>query len=351
MNDLYLIGNGFDLAHGLETSYNHFLLWYLNNFLKKFWQRDHFEDELMTIDRMDANWRIPDKFDTIPNLIKFLEQYHFKRIAKHDFFEKLIKNYRDLKWVDIEYEYYTELINLYKEIESNPQKRNSIIGAVLDLNACFESIKNNLVKYLQSIEITSEKHSQIIEDILIEGNRPKNNEKGDKLYVYFNYTNTMDLYSRKFLPKNNVVHIHGKLSDVNNPIIFGYGDEMHPYYEKMENLNSNDFLKNIKSFGYFKTNNYQKILRFIEGNFNSYTVKILGHSCGISDRILLNTIFEHSNCKAIKIYYHKKSEIENDYFEKTQEISRHFKSSSKGDMRYKIVSFERSIPLMPFTSK
>lgn len=27
MNDLYLIGNGFDLAHGLKTSYNDFLLW------------------------------------------------------------------------------------------------------------------------------------------------------------------------------------------------------------------------------------------------------------------------------------------------------------------------------------
>jgi hypothetical protein len=91
MNDLYLIGNGFDLAHGLKTTYNDFLLWYLNDFLKKFWQRDHFEDDLMTIDRKDAHWRFPDKFDTIPSLIKFLEQYHFKRIAKHDFFEMLIQ--------------------------------------------------------------------------------------------------------------------------------------------------------------------------------------------------------------------------------------------------------------------
>jgi len=143
----------------------------------------------------------------------------------------------------------------------------------------------------------------------------------------------------------NVINIHGKLNDPDNPIIFGYGDEMDPHYEKIENLNNNEFLRNIKSFGYFRTDNYQKVIRFIEGVYNEFTVKILGHSCGLSDRILLNTIFEHPNCKAIKIYYYQKSETENDYFEKTQEISRHFKASGKGDMRTKIVPFSKSTPM------
>ncbi len=30
MNRIVLIGNGFDLAHGLNTSYKHFICWYLN---------------------------------------------------------------------------------------------------------------------------------------------------------------------------------------------------------------------------------------------------------------------------------------------------------------------------------
>lgn len=29
MNRLIIIGNGFDLAHGLKTSYNDFILWYI----------------------------------------------------------------------------------------------------------------------------------------------------------------------------------------------------------------------------------------------------------------------------------------------------------------------------------
>lgn len=30
MNRLVIIGNGFDLAHGLKTSYKDFIRWYLN---------------------------------------------------------------------------------------------------------------------------------------------------------------------------------------------------------------------------------------------------------------------------------------------------------------------------------
>jgi len=119
MNDLYLIGNGFDLAHGLETSYNHFLLWYLNDFLKNIWHRDHFEDELMTIERKGNKLRFPDKFDTVTGLIELLEQYHYKRNAKHDFFENVIKSHRDYKWVDIEYEYYMALVEIFKDLEKD----------------------------------------------------------------------------------------------------------------------------------------------------------------------------------------------------------------------------------------
>ncbi len=35
MNKLILIGNGFDLAHGLKTSYRDFLPWYLNDLIAR----------------------------------------------------------------------------------------------------------------------------------------------------------------------------------------------------------------------------------------------------------------------------------------------------------------------------
>ena len=51
----------------------------------------------------------------------------------------------------------------------------------------------------------------------------------------------------------------------------------------------------------------------------------MGHSCGNSDRTLLNTIFEHENCISIKPYYHKRSDGSDNYIEIVQNISRNFK--------------------------
>jgi hypothetical protein len=46
MNRIVIIGNGFDLAQGLETGYEHFLLDYLKGIIEKinFEVVDNFED-------------------------------------------------------------------------------------------------------------------------------------------------------------------------------------------------------------------------------------------------------------------------------------------------------------------
>lgn len=342
MNDLYLIGNGFDLAHGLKTSYNDFLLWYLNDAIGNAEKGRH-DDELLEVIRTSKF--IFSKKDSISLLLRYSEDMNVLITYKHPFFEKIVKNYRDYKWVDIEYEYYMSLVDIYKRFEKTGLSRDKNTDRELEsLNKCFYLIKGKLVEYLHTIKINSKQENRQIESILLEGTGAEAKEKGEKLFVNFNYTKTLELYtSRNFPTKNNLINIHGELVSPSNPIIFGYGDEMDPHYEKIENLNNNVFLENIKSFSYFKTDNYQRVMRFIESN--DFTVKILGHSCGLSDRILLNTIFEHPNCRHIKIYYYQKNKIENDYFEKTQEISRHFKASSKGEMRKKIVPFKKSIQL------
>lgn len=350
MNDLYLIGNGFDLAHGLKTSYNDFLLWYLKEAIGKA-ELSTFEDGLLKIDGQNSSF-VPSGSPTIPLLLEQSKQSNMTIKFKHDFFGKIVENYRNFNWVDIEYEYYTVLVKHYKEIELNPQSKDSTIKAVMRLNSCFSEIKIRLEEYLSSIQISEQHEHKLIGNILTQGTGPEGKDEGDKLFLYFNYTPTLELYTKQFyFPKHELIYIHGKLIDEDNPIIFGYGDEMDTHYEKIENLNNNEFLNNIKSFRYFRTSNYQRVNSFIEGEGKHFTVKILGHSCGLSDRILLNTIFEHPNCKWIKIYYYQKSKTENDYFEKTQEISRHFKALEKGDMRTKIVPFSQSVPLLPFVIK
>jgi len=341
MNDLYLIGNGFDLAHGLKTSYNDFLLWYLKKSIMSITPDKLFEDDLISIKKRFGN---PLEVHTcISELFEECKRLQIVITYKHDFFKKIVENYRDYKWVDIEYEYYMALVTLYRRLEKAGVLKHDQIDKELGmLNICFASIKDKLEEYLFSIKISDEKKNRQIEKRLLEYTGVDGVSTGKKLFLYFNYTSTIDLYRNwSFDDKIQLIHIHGKLRDNSNPIIFGYGDEMDPHYEKIENLNNNEFLKNIKSFSYFKTDNYQKVIRFIEGEGREFTVKILGHSCGLSDRILLNTIFEHPNCKQIKIFHYEKSPTENDYFEKTQEISRHFKASKKGEMRVKIVPFDK----------
>lgn len=69
----------------------------------------------------------------------------------------------------------------------------------------------------------------------------------------------------------------------------------------------------------------------------------MGHSCGLMDRTLLNTIFEHENCRSIKVFYHQREDGSDNFTEIAQNISRHF--NNKKVMRSKIVNKSLCEPL------
>ena len=117
---------------------------------------------------------------------------------------------------------------------------------------------------------------------------------------------------------------------------------MDPIYAEMERLNNNDLINNFKFFSYLRTNNYGELVRFL--NYNAdYEVFALGHSCGISDRVLLSNVFDMENCIKVNLCYYAKEFNENDFIEKVQEVSRHFKPESKNGMREKIIPFNESV--------
>jgi hypothetical protein len=70
----------------------------------------------------------------------------------------------------------------------------------------------------------------------------------------------------------------------------------------------------------------------------------MGHSCGISDRTLLNTIFEHKNCSSIKIFYHKMEDGTDNYSDVARNISRNF--TNKPLMRKRVVNKTECKPLL-----
>ena len=155
------------------------------------------------------------------------------------------------------------------------------------------------------------------------------------MLLNFNYTTIAD----KYIIDNEIFkinHIHGNVSDENS-VIFGYGDELDVNYKEIEELNSNEFLNKIKSVKYLEANNYKEILSFVDSE--PFEVYVIGHSCGNSDRTLLNKIFEHENCISIKPFYYtynKEGKERDNFTEIVQNITRSFKD--KQLLRERVVS-------------
>lgn len=377
VNKLFLIGNGLDLALGLKTSYSDFMFWLLkkqlfeaikdygwkyapegykkyNDFLHQYDRIQVYgfsTNELFDIiiyQNYDLNElkKIFNNFNNLNDILSFFNEdgneikIHFK--YDRGLFGEIYNN-SNLGWVDIEETYF----QLLKEI-LNGDKKSSIV----DLNFELEIISQELKEYLLSLEIDlklkvaepffKQFASPVKSDEITNSGINFSDVKVEHLYfLNFNYTETLSTILcglGKEFKDYSINNIHGSL-EANEPIIFGYGDEMDEDYKKIENLKDNEFLKHIKSFQYFKNKNYRNLLRFL--NSMPFQVCIYGHSCDISDRVMLNEIFENENCLSIKVYhYNGKS----DFINKTMNISRHFNSNKL--MREKIVEFnpENEIP-------
>jgi len=260
---------------------------------------------------------------------------------KSSFFSDMLNRCQDYDWVDIENEYYFNLKQLLVSTDD-------VVNNLRSLNASFDMIKKNLGNYLsmQHAKYFNNEYCQILTESIrqrdIVTTDIKDHIPENLLILNFNYTRTVEEYfkNKSFSLYNKHIqinYIHGQIDDEDNPIIFGFGDELDKDYKIIESENREGFLNFIKSFWYFKTSNYHDLIRFIDSK--DFQVYILGHSCGLSDRTMLNMIYEHSNCKSIKIFYHGNKNV-NNYTKLTQEISRHF--NDKGIMRKKIVPFDLS---------
>ena len=235
------------------------------------------------------------------------------------------------KWVDIEVFYFQLLKTLFRN--SNYSDKHAVIKnlndefkfLIIKLTEYIKTINDDILKLNKSLFETSRSNLKKVISFDNGGSIVK--------FLNFNYTETLPfIYS---VAQDEIIHIHGRANQIEeNPIIFGYGDESDPEYQKIEDSGENIYLEHIKSFAYFQTDNYNKLLSFIDSKpFNVY---IVGHSCGLSDRVLLNQIFEHPNCEAIEIFYHKRNDGSDNFKEITQEISRHFKPQNKSTMRMRV---------------
>lgn len=391
INRIIIVGNGFDLSHGLATGYKDFIYWYWHKTYTTLSEctDNTYSDGLCTFtisDKSKTTWNVylADKPFDKKTFYNFLDRDNaIINICESNFMNRICQSIELKGWVDIENEYYNALKQEYFK------KPNQ-------LNYEFSIIRNNLIEYLTGIQrgkinklksnqslwekimapmrvkeiaisarpllipfitqrldynseendtigditgLTSnkEKYSDIkkflkgtpqieymgIESIINHNDIPRSILYPSRLMLLnFNYTTTADLYIPQEENSNFIInHIHGNLNNPNS-IIFGYGDELDDKYKDILNANDNEYLQNIKSIRYLETPNYHNMLEFIESA--PYQIYIMGHSCGNSDRTLLNTLFEHKNCISIKPFYYVKADGSDDYLEIIKNISRSF---------------------------
>ena len=394
-----MIGNGFDLAHGLKTSYGDFIDW--------FWKKEF--NELRDPKQVDADkfscentfFGVSLKYSTL-NITRyrnfsfeefkkeingFDRKYNCRIFFKNRFLEIILNSLHLQNWVDIEEEYFTQLKNVIdNQIVFLPDEKYTIEK----LNKDFDEIKTELAKYLtkelkkveeRNLGVASIGQTFNIADFTSHGTSvfreeylPKAEseiaqynrmfdfylpqiETGEGNYIYcdtqihpsrtlffnFNYTDLPERMKRNidingwqfgdWAKGFDHIPIHGQLNDSKSPIIFGYGDEQDEVHRKIEKLGG-AYLDNIKTINYLKTRSYKNLLGFVESDI--YQVFIWGHSCGLSDKTLLSTVFEHKNCVSIKPFYYIDKNKHNNYDDIVKNIYRCF--ADKKLMREKVVN-------------
>lgn len=363
MNRLVLIGNGFDIAHGLKTRYENFIDWYWEEWGHRLMtsgnktESDEFCHFILNDSVGFGAWYlIRDWYFQNINL----DARNFIKRVKKDrslceflyngvFFERINNSIETKKWVDLEDEYYKLLLEL---LGVNVTRKNWLKPK--SLNNDLDSLKNKLIDYLKlesgvttaTIEDIRDKiYRPIKEDEIAVDNKElfceeTTHEPSNIMLLNFNYTTTPERYMEGH-SNVSINYIHGHLNDPQS-VIFGYGDELDENYKRLKEQSDNECMRHVKSIRYLEHNNYRRMLEFIESE--AFQVVIMGHSCGNSDRTLLNTIFEHPNCVSIKPYYYQINDKTDTYSELTININRNFTDPKL--MRDRVVNKEYCEPLV-----
>lgn len=272
---LYIIGNGFDLYHGLDTRYDTF-----GKFLKK----NYWEIYNNLID-----------YISLPPISENSKGFHKESLWAD--FESALAN------IDIEYtlnEHTDYLPNL-----SSDDYRDSDLHAMQQVMERFvQTLTNNLKDAFREFILQVKIHKSIEHKLI--------NIEDGSLFLNFNYTDTLEkLY--KIDPKN-IVYIHNKAKDNDKGIILGHGldpEEISRKYKIIppEGLNEEelDLWRQEQSDNYdYSYDSAKEELIYYFGKSFKNTKEIINQHYSFFERI--------SNVEKVFILGHSLSDIDKPYF-------------------------------------
>lgn len=278
MNNLIIIGNGFDLAHGLKTSYNDFIEYLINKTIK--------ENTFRSL--------IVESYN-IKRVEDLKEQIKLQNITKNQFRNKfigaLISDISLKNWCDIEAKYFDILSTVY----GSPD----LYRSYSTLNKDFLFLREKLSEYLIT-QNSSAQQLKAYNYFFNAMNLPTTR------ILNFNYTNTFKrLYDLKQPNGSKTIQIHGEVENINNPIVFGYAATYNQSRLLINNIDvNNENMRFIKKNLYKRAENEYLLAEYLNKT-KKIDITILGHSCGISDHLILNQIFNHENTNSIRFLYYE----------------------------------------------
>lgn len=281
MSNLFIIGNGFDRAHNLETGYEHF-----RKYLKE-------NDQYF--------------------LESFENMYEYSPIT----WEGKLK---DVLWRDLE----GNLSSFDEEI-----MLESCFSLVEDLGleGGDYGVKDTLDSYWERQYGYIERMNKLVEEWIFQvdvNTRPRAkkllNNKAD-LFLSFNYTLVLEqIYN---IDSKRVLHIHGSIDKENDrsPVI-GHGDKvkinkliennksqsLDEYYEKVSSIN--DAILNYCKRTFKDVNQHiLSNINFFENMKDVDEIFVIGHSLGEVDMPYLDAVKRHVKSDTIwNVYYYLNSE-------------------------------------------
>lgn len=344
--NILIIGNGFDLAHGLPTKYEHFLE-FVNTYKKH-------KDILIPGCSIKSEW------DKVQELEKdFLAYLGDLCVQKKELFEELVEMISDNIWLDYFLSIYQQMqeegregwIDFESEISNIVQEFDSIRLKMLDnmkkdqdvtylkryqidklekffingeepetlesLTAIKKRMLNDLNRLIRALEI-------YLNDFV--NNYPINKKLSDieKLQIdkvlSFNYTNTYERIYGKNNPDIEYDYIHGKADynhDVNTcNLVLGIDE----YLDKDKKNKNTEFIQFKKYFQriYKKTgsehvdwlNEHKEQYRGMpvyEENYTDFNVYIFGHSLDITDKDIIAKFIKEKHTQTTIFHFNQKA--------------------------------------------
>lgn len=268
---IYILGNGFDLAHKLPTSYKDFLHFVYNKYVRQIEKSDFLEKFERIIDNMNINLtEIEEDRDKDDIAYRVNPEYAAK------WFLYLLTYAGESKyWNELEKSMgvidYQSIIDEYDSSDDDdPWAQDAYYASLTDSWPKVAKYLNVWLKeWIASIDLEACKLEKFEADITSENN---------VLFISFNYTLTLEsLYN---VDSENILHLHGKRGD--DRLIFGHGEFDQGELSASPSPSSADNILEVDNI-FRKELQEEELEDFLDSLYNINEIRIIGFSFGEVD--------------------------------------------------------------------